>query len=45
VALQRYCDNIVVSQKNQINDMREMLCKKFGDCGFVPTEPNRRPEP
>ena len=22
--------------KNQINDMREMLCKRFNDCGFAP---------
>lgn len=35
-SLRRYCEGIVVSQKNQINDMREMLCKRFSDCGFVP---------
>lgn len=35
--LMRYCDNIVVAQKNGINDMREMLCMKFSDCGFVPS--------
>lgn len=34
--LRRYCDNIVTVQKNAINDMREMLCKKFGDCDFIP---------
>lgn len=34
--LRRYCENIVVTQKNQINDMREMLCKRFNECGFVP---------
>lgn len=35
--LERYCSNIVHSQTNQINDMREMLCKKFGICDFLPT--------
>jgi len=35
-SLHRYCENIVVTQKNSINDMREMLCKQYGDCGFVP---------
>lgn len=35
-ALHRYCENIVVTQKNQINDMRDMLCKRFNDCGFAP---------
>jgi len=40
--LHRYCENIVVAQKNGINDMREMLCKKFGDCGFVPATGDRR---
>lgn len=39
--LERYCENIVVTQKNQINDMREMLCKRFNDCGFVPAGANR----
>lgn len=37
--------NIVVTQTNQINDMREMLCKRFNECGFVLVEPNRRNEP
>lgn len=35
--LERYCDTIVVSQTNQINDMRDMLCKKFNICDFVPS--------
>ena len=35
-ALQRYCENIVIVQKNGIIDMREMLCKQYSDCGFVP---------
>ena len=35
--LRRYCDNIVVVQKNGINDMREMLCMKFSECGVVPS--------
>lgn len=35
--LERYCSGIVHSQTNQINDMREMLCKRFSICGFVPT--------
>ena len=39
--LRRYCDNIVVMQKNEINDMREMLCKRFTECGFVPTGAGR----
>jgi uncharacterized protein (DUF305 family) len=34
--LQRYCEDIVVTQKNSINDMREMLCKKYSDCSFAP---------
>jgi uncharacterized protein (DUF305 family) len=40
--LHRYCENIVVTQKNGINDMREMLCKQYGDCGFVPGAGDRR---
>lgn len=35
--LERYCSGIVHAQTNQINDMREMLCKKFSICDFVPT--------
>ncbi|MFS0754316.1 DUF305 domain-containing protein [Noviherbaspirillum sp. 1P10PC] len=35
--LERYCSGIVHSQTNGINDMREMLCKKFSICDFVPT--------
>ncbi|MFK3741557.1 DUF305 domain-containing protein [Massilia sp. TN1-12] len=35
--LRRYCENIVVTQKNQINDMREMLCMRFNECGFAPS--------
>lgn len=40
--LRRYCDNIVTVQKNAINDMREMLCKKVGDCDFIPMGPKHR---
>lgn len=40
--LRRYCDNIVTMQKNSINDMREMLCKQFRDCDFVPVANVRR---
>ena len=40
--LHRYCENIVVTQKNGINDMREMLCKQYGDCGFVPATGDKR---
>lgn len=40
--LGRYCENIVIVQKNGINDMREMLCKKYSDCGFVPIAEDRR---
>lgn len=36
--LERYCSGIVHAQTNQINDMREMLCRKFSICDFVPTE-------
>lgn len=39
--LQRYCENIAVTQKNQINDMREQLCRRFSECGFVPAGPGR----
>lgn len=35
--LERYCSGIVHAQTNQINDMREMLCKKHNICDFVPT--------
>lgn len=41
-ALHRYCEDIVVTQKNSINDMREMLCKQYGDCGFVPATGDKR---
>jgi len=40
--LQRYCENIVIVQKNGINDMREMLCKKYADCGFIPMTGDKR---
>ena len=42
--LRRYCENIVVMQKNEINDMREMLCKRFTECGFVPNGPRKERE-
>jgi uncharacterized protein (DUF305 family) len=41
-SLQRYCDNIVVTQKNQINEMRHMLCEQYRDCGFVLSTGDRR---
>ena len=41
-SLHRYCEDIVVTQKNSINDMREMLCKQYGDCGFVPATGDKR---
>lgn len=34
--LKRMCENITVTQKNQINDMRQRLCKLFGNCDFQP---------
>ncbi|MDO8299314.1 DUF305 domain-containing protein [Lacisediminimonas sp.] len=34
--LRRTCENVVVTQKNQINDMRQMLCKMFSICDFLP---------
>lgn len=40
--LRRYCENIVVAQKNGINEMREMLCKRYSDCGFVPMTGDKR---
>lgn len=40
--LHRYCDNIVVAQKNDIQDMREMLCKQYADCAFVPATGDKR---
>lgn len=40
--LHGYCEDIVVTQKNSINDMREMLCKQYGDCGFVPATGDKR---
>lgn len=42
--LKRYCDNIVVAQTNAINDMREMLCKRFSDCDFAPVSNDRHRE-
>lgn len=41
-SLHRYCENIVVTQKNQINEMRDMLCKQFSDCGFMPATGDKR---
>ncbi len=40
--LRRYCENIVVVQKNGINDMREILCKQYADCGFIPLTGDKR---
>ncbi|QOY92963.1 DUF305 domain-containing protein [Massilia sp. UMI-21] len=40
--LRRYCENIVIVQKNGINDMREKLCKQYSDCGFVPMNGDKR---
>jgi uncharacterized protein (DUF305 family) len=40
--LHRYCEDIVITQKNSIQDMREMLCKKYSDCGFVPATGDKR---
>ena len=35
-ALERYCENIVHAQINDINDMREMLCRDFDICDYQP---------
>lgn len=35
-ALERYCRGILEAQLLEIEDMRHMLCKDYGDCGFVP---------
>ena len=35
--LHRYCSGIVHSQINDIEDMREMLCKDFSICDYQPT--------
>lgn len=40
--LQRYCEDIVVTQKNSINDMRNMLCKQFSQCDFLPLTGDKR---
>lgn len=40
--LQRYCEDIVMTQKNSINDMRNMLCKQFSQCDFVPLTGDKR---
>lgn len=40
--LRRYCSDIVVMQVNGINDMREMLCKQFSECGFIPLTGDKR---
>ena len=34
--LHRYCEGIVHSQINDIEDMREMLCKNFSICDYQP---------
>lgn len=34
--LQRYCSGIVHAQINDINDMREMLCRDFSICDYQP---------
>ena len=34
--LHRYCSGIVHSQINDIDDMREMLCKQFSICDYQP---------
>ena len=36
VALHRYCSGIVHGQINDIEDMREMLCKDFSICDYQP---------
>ena len=36
VQLHRYCSGIVHSQINDIQDMREMLCKDFSICDYQP---------
>ncbi len=36
-ALHRYCSGIVHAQINDIQDMREMLCKQFNICDYQPT--------
>jgi uncharacterized protein (DUF305 family) len=35
-ALDRYCNGIVHAQKNDIDDMRDLLCRQFGVCDFQP---------
>lgn len=37
VQLHRYCSGIVHSQINDIEDMREMLCRDFSICDYQPT--------
>lgn len=35
--LKHYCEGIVESQKRDINDMRDQLCKRFNICDFQPS--------
>ena len=35
-ALNRYCSGIIHAQLNDIAEMREMLCKRFGYCDYQP---------
>jgi uncharacterized protein (DUF305 family) len=37
--LERYCNNIVHMQTNEITDMRKLLCREFEICDYTPAEP------
>lgn len=34
--LRRFCENVLTTQVNEIEDMREHLCSSFGACEVVP---------
>ena len=36
--LRRYCRSIVEMQMEEIDEMRQMLCRQFGSCDFIPFE-------
>jgi len=42
--LERYCNGIVHAQTNEITDMRELLCREFDFCDFLPSDPEHGPD-
>ena len=39
--LRRMCRNIVEMQILEIEEMRQLLCRQFGDCDYIPFETNQ----